>query len=248
MTRTAVVTGGSSGIGRAIVQMLAAEGIDVLFSYCSDKAAAEQVLEQARENGVCAQAIQADLGTMEGVQTVFDAAVARLEHIDILCNNAGVFFDSTLLTETEAAFDRTMQVIAKGTLFLTQKVAQHMISREIQGRIINTSSAVTKCQTNQPVDYCMAKAAVNILTQAAAIQLGPYGITCNAVLPGAIPTKINQWQFRDPVLCESFRSGSVLHQLGDPAYIAEAVRYLISPNARWTTGVLLSVDGGFTLN
>lgn len=248
MARTAVVTGGSNGIGRAVVLMLAEEGIDVLFSYCTDQAAAEQTAAQARALGVHAGTVRADLGNMQDVQKIYDAALEQLGHVDILVNNAGVFLESKFLDLTEASFDRTMQVIAKGTLFLMQKVARHMIEQGIRGRIINTSSSVTKCQKDQPVDYCMAKAAVNILTQAAAIELGAYGITCNAVLPGAIPTKINRWQFEDPKLRESFRSGSVLHELGDAAYIAGAVRYLISPDACWTTGVLLSVDGGFTLN
>ena len=248
MARTAVVTGGSNGIGRAVVLMLASEGIDVLFSYYSDEKARDAVLEQARSQGVRAEAVRADVGTREGVEAVYEAALAHLGHIDILFNNAGVFLDGNLLTTTEAEFDRTMNVIGKGTLFLTQLVAKHMIEQKIRGRIINTSSAVTKCKKDQPVAYAMAKATINALTESAAIELGQYGITCNAILPGAIPTKINSWQFADPVLSESFRAGSVLHELGDAKYIAEAVRYLISPNARWTTGVLLSVDGGFTLN
>lgn len=248
MSRTAIVTGGSNGIGRAIVQMLATEGIEVLFTYCSDETAAKEITNQIRSTGGRCTYIRADLGDPEDVQAVFDRAEAWLGHIDILCNNAGVFLENTLLNITKESFDRTIQVIAAGTLFLTQKVAQHMIKYGIAGRIINTSSAVTKCQRNQPVDYCMAKAAVNILTRSAAMELGPYGITCNAVLPGAVPTKINSWQFADPDIRENFRNGAVLGQLGDTAYIAEAVRYFISPNARWTTGVLLSVDGGFTLD
>ncbi len=248
MARTALVTGGSNGIGKAMVLALAEEGIQVHFSYCSDHEAAKETAKLAQQSGVVCTMVQADLAEEDGVQKVFDSAMEQLGKIDILCNNAGVFAESTLLNVTPEQYARTMQVIAAGTLFLTQRVAGHMIQCGIAGRIINTSSAVTKCQKGQPVDYCMAKAAVNILTRCAAQELGPYGITCNAILPGAIPTKLNRWQFEDPKIREDFRSGSVLHQLGDAAYIAEAVRYLISPNARWTTGVLLSVDGGFTLN
>ena len=122
-----------------------------------------------------------------------------------------------------------------------------MIAEGIRGRIINTSSSVTKDQKGQPVDYCIAKAGINVMTTALARELGPYGITVNAILPGAIPTKINRWQFADPKLREQFRSGSVLGELGAPEYIAGAVKYFISDEAHWTTGVLLSVDGGYTI-
>lgn len=122
-----------------------------------------------------------------------------------------------------------------------------MIERQIRGRIINTSSSVTKDQTGQPIDYCIAKAGINVLTTALARELGPYGITVNAILPGAIPTKINSWQFADPATRERFRAGSVLGELGSADYIAGAVQYFISDDARWTTGVLMSVDGGYTL-
>ena len=189
----------------------------------------------------------ADTGTQAGVQAVFQAAEANLGTIDILFNNAGVFLDSTFLTATEANLDRTLDVIVKGTFFLTQLVAKHMIEHQIHGRIINTSSSVTKDQAGQPVDYCIAKAGINVLTTALARELGPYGITVNAILPGAIPTKINRWQFADPAIREKFRAGSVLGELGDADYIAGAVKYFISDEARWTTGTLLSVDGGYTL-
>ena len=247
MKRTAIITGGSNGIGRAAVRMMAAKGIDVLFSYYSDEKARDSLLEELKDAPGHVSAVRADVGTRKGVQAIFDAAVETLGSIDILFNNAGVFLDSTFLTATEANLDRTLDVIVKGTFFLTQLVAKHMIERQIRGRIINTSSSVTKDQSSQPLDYCIAKAGINIMTTALARELGPYGITVNAVLPGAIPTKINSWQFADPAMREKFRAGSVLGELGDAAYIAGAVEYFISDEARWTTGALLSVDGGNTL-
>lgn len=247
MKRTAIITGGSNGIGRAVVRMMAARGIDVLFSFYSDEKARDSLLEELKDAPGHVSAVRADVGTREGVQAIFDTAVNTLGSIDILFNNAGVFLDSTFLTATEANLDRTLDVIVKGTFFLTQLVAKHMIERQIRGRIINTSSSVTKDQTGQPIDYCIAKAGINVLTTALARELGPYGITVNAVLPGAIPTKINSWQFADPATRERFRAGSVLGELGSADYIAGAVQYFISDDARWTTGVLMSVDGGYTL-
>ncbi len=245
--KTALITGGSNGIGRAAAKMLAEEGLDIAISYYSDKAAADEVVEYAREKGVKAFAIRADVGRLEDVQRLFEEALEKLGEIDVLFNNAGVFIESTFLEATEEAYDRTMNVICKGTFFLTQKVVRQMVGKGIKGRIINTSSAVTKDPTNTPIDYAVAKAGINNFTKAVAAEIGKYGITCNAILPGAIPTKINSWQFADPVLRETFRSGSVLGELGDARYIAGALRYFISEEARWTTGVLMSVDGGYTI-
>ena len=247
MSRAALITGGSNGIGRAAALMMAGEGIDIAINYYSDAAAATEVVAQATAMGVRATAIQGDMGRMDSVAQIFQAALDFLGHIDILFNNAGVFIDNPFLEATEEAYDRTLDTILKGTFFLTQKVARQMVDKGIRGRIINTSSAVTKDPHDTPVDYAVAKAGINAFTQATAVQLGPHGITCNAILPGAIPTKINQWQFDDPALREKFRAGSVLGELGDTAYIAGAVRYFISDAAKWTTGVLMSVDGGYTL-
>mgnify|MGYP003253247763 FL=1 len=168
MKRTAVITGGSNGIGRATVRMMATNGIDVLFSYYSDERARDSLLEELKDAPGRVNAVRADVGTREGVQAIFDTAVNTLGSIDILFNNAGVFLDSTFMTATEANLDRTLDVIVKGTFFLTQLVAKHMIERQIRGRIINTSSSVTKDQTGQPIDYCIAKAGINVLTTALA--------------------------------------------------------------------------------
>lgn len=247
MKRTAIVTGGSNGIGRATVCRLAKEGIDVLFSYYSDEKARDSLLAELANAPGKVYAVQADVGTQAGVDAIYDAAIKMLGRIDILFNNAGVFLESTFLTATQENLDRTFDVIVRGTFFLTQKVARHMIENGIHGRIVNTSSSVTKDQAGQPVDYCMAKAGINVLTTALARELGPYGITVNAVLPGAVPTKINSWQFADPAVREKFRTGSVLGEFGDADYIAAAVEYFVSDAARWTTGALLSVDGGYTI-
>lgn len=245
--RNAIVTGGSNGIGRATVKMMAEQGINVLFTYRQDSEAKESLLKELSSAPGKVFAVQADIGRMEDVRRVYNEACEKFGRIDILFNNAGVFLESTFLTASEENFDRTVSVIEKGTFFLTQLVARNMVENGTKGRIINTSSSVTKDQTSQPVDYCMAKAAINVFTTALAKELGKYGITVNAILPGAIPTNINKWQFEDPALRETFRNGSVLHELGDPGYIAGAVRYFLSPEAEWTTGVLLSVDGGYTI-
>lgn len=247
MMKNAVITGGSNGIGRAAVKMLAQEGINVLFSYRTDEKAKDTLLKEVSSMPGKVYAVRADIGCMEDIKKLYQEACSQFKTIDILFNNAGVFLESTFFTATEENFDRTVSVIEKGTFFLTKLIVQHMVENKIRGRIVNTSSAVTKDQTGQPIDYCMAKAAINVFTTALAKEVGVYGITVNAILPGAIPTNINKWQFADEKIRESFRLGSVLHELGDADYIAGALKYFISEEARWTTGVLMSVDGGYTL-
>ena len=247
MSRTAVITGGSNGIGKEVALMMAREGIIILINYFSDEASANRIILEAERVGSKAFAVKADMGTMKGVESVYEAAINSLGHIDILFNNAGVFIENDFIHATEESYDRTMNVIAKGSFFLTQMIVKHMIENGIKGRIVNTSSSVTKDPKQIPVDYCMAKASINNFTKAVASQIGIYGITCNAILPGAIPTNINKWQFDIPELREKFIEGSVMKQLGDTKYIAEAVKYFISDNAKWTTGALLSVDGGYTI-
>ena len=246
--KTALVTGGSNGIGKAVVNMLLSNNVKVCFSYFSDDKAADEIIHKANKDGIeRAFSVKADIGSEDGIEHTFQSAIDRLGKIDILVNNAGVFIDHSFLENDTKSFDRTIDVILKGTFFLTQKVAQQMIDNKIHGRIINISSLVTLRPIDSPVDYIVAKSGINGFTKAVAADLGRYGITRNAVLPGAIPTKINKWQFDNPIYKEKFKNGSVLHELGDPNYIAGAVEYLISKEAKWTTGILVSVDGGYSI-
>lgn len=245
--RKAIITGASNGIGKAIALKLAELGIDVLINYYSDEDSANNVVKRAEEKGVDAYAVKADVGTTNGIKKIFDAALDHFGHIDILVNNAGVFIDSDFLSANEEDFHRTMNVIAKGSYFLTQRVVKSMIEKKIKGRIINISSAATQDFTGTSIDYCMAKAGINIMTRAVAKAVGKYGITCNCIIPGTIPTKINKWQFDDPKIRESLKRRSVLYEFGDTQYIAKAVEYFVSDNAKWTTGAQLNVDGGYSL-
>ncbi len=245
--QTILITGGSSGIGRAAALMLAKDGWDIVITYSSSDESAAEVVKLCEAEGAKVCAVKADIGTMDGIRRTYEEALAFLGHIDVLYNNAGAFIANDFLTATEEAFDTTMNVNVKGTFFLTQMVARQMVEKGIKGRIINTSSAVVDAPTNTPVDYCTSKGAVESMTKCMAVWLGPCGITVNAVVPCTIPTKLNKWQFDDPVLRENFRKGSVLGELGESEYLAEAVRYLLTENARWTTGTRLVVDGGYTL-
>ena len=122
-----------------------------------------------------------------------------------------------------------------------------MVEMGIRGRILNISSGATVKVSGMPVDYCVAKSGINTMTKALADVLGKYGITVNCILPGPIPTKINKWQFDDPEIREQLRTATKLCEFGDTSYIADAVVYFVSDGAKWTTGAMLNVDGGFVV-
>ncbi|MDL2237491.1 SDR family oxidoreductase [Christensenellaceae bacterium OttesenSCG-928-K19] len=246
MKKTAIVTGASNGLGKAIALMLAKEGYDILVNYYSDEASANKVADEIRSNNVDAACVKADVGKMEGVQAIFDAAMAAFGRVDVLVNNAGVFFDGMLFDREVAEFDKTMDVILRGTFFLTKLVGAQMKEQNIQGRIINISSALSQDFADMPIDYCVAKAGLNMMTKAIARELGPFGITCNAVLPSTIPTKINRILFDDPVMAKKLKDSTALKALGEPEDISQAVKYFVGEHSQYTTGAILSVDGGYS--
>jgi NAD(P)-dependent dehydrogenase (short-subunit alcohol dehydrogenase family) len=181
---------------------------------------------------------------MDDLRRLTETTLNSFGKIDILINNAGVFIENDFFEASEEDYDKTMDVIVKGTFFLTQMVAKSMVERGIRGRIVNISSAATGLVRGMPVDYCAAKSAVNTMTKALSSALGKYGITVNGIAPGPIPTKINKWQFDDPKIRETLREATTLKEFGDTRYIANAVRYFLTEDAKWTTGALLQVDGG----
>lgn len=244
---TAIVTGASNGIGRAIALKLASEGFGIVASYYSDEEMANTLIQEVLKYDVPVYVIKADFNNLYDVINLADLAIAKFGRIDILVNNAGTYIENDFLSTQEADFDRTMNVILKSTFFLTQKIAQHMIDQSIKGRIINISSAGTVKPTGISIDYCVAKSGISMLTKSLAEILGKYEITINGILPGPIPTKLNKCQFDNPELKKMLKTSIKLHEFGDPSNIADAVAYFVSEGARWTTGALLNVDGGFTL-
>jgi len=241
----ALITGASNGIGKAIALMLAREGTDVAIHYFRDDRAAQDTLEQAKAYGVKAQLVQGDIGNTADIERIVAETMDAFGHIDFLINNAGIFLDRDFFDITEEIFDRTISVNLKGCFLMMQKVAAHMVRQGIKGRIVNISSAlaVTGCEF-QP-HYAASKAGVNMLTQAGATCLAPYGITVNAIMPGTIETNANKNQLSDPAVAAQILMRTPLKSYGSTEHIAEAVKYLLAPGAEWTTGSILRVDGGY---
>jgi len=244
--KVAIVTGGSRGIGRAISLALAEEGAKVVVNYCSNKKAANEVIEKIKAKGQQAVSIKADVSKKKEIDEMVSSAVKKFGRIDILVNNAGVgpfvdFFDVT-----EEIWDEVHAINTKGIFFTSQAVARVMVDKKIKGRIINITSISGEKATNPlQVPYCTSKGGANMLTKIMALALSPYKITVNAILPGTIETDINREVLSDDKVRDGIIELTPLKCLGEAEDIAEAVIYFASNESKWTTGSLLPIDGGF---
>ena len=210
------------------------------------RAALRETVSAIQAEGGQAIGVSGDVAVRADVERIVGQAVDAFGTVDGLVNNAGVgpFYD--LLDVTEAQWDRVMAVNAKGPFLMTQSVARRMIEAGRPGRICNvTSISGSKATDALQVPYCASKGAANMFTRAAALALGPYGITVNAVLPGTIETDINRDVLARGDTARVIAEATPLGRLGDVDDIAHAVVYLLSDESAWVTGALLAVDGGY---
>jgi 3-oxoacyl-[acyl-carrier protein] reductase len=234
--KTAVVTGGSRGIGRAIVRRLAADGARVVFSYRQDKVAADAL---ARELGD-AVAVRADQEDLASIEALFEPVAGGL---DILVNNAAVNPHAPIRDITPELFDRAMTVNAKFPLLAMQR-AEPLLRDG--GRIISISTLNTAVPVPGIALYCASKAALEQFTKVAARELGPRGITVNTVSPGATDTDLLR-SSNPPEALERLPPLTALGRLGTPSDIADVVAFLAGPDARWITGQNIQATGGLIL-
>jgi len=241
----ALITGASRGIGRAIALRLAFDGIAVVVNFLSNKDAAQAVVETILNAGGRACAIQADTGDPEQVKQLFEQAANRLGPINVLVNNAGILHRGNIDSYDSAAMSAMLKTNVDGVIHCTRAAAANM-RKNRDGRIVNISS-IAAHGTAAPGTtwYAPTKAAVESLTRRFALELGPDGIRVNAVAPGFILTDMVDAANRDEVI-KSMASKAVLGRVGAPEDIADAVAFLISDQARFITGQILTVDGGRT--
>ncbi|WP_345962799.1 SDR family oxidoreductase [Streptomyces sp. BRB040] len=237
---TALVTGASRGIGRAIALRLASEGARVGVHYASNEAAAEETVATIEAAGGAAFTVRTELGVPGDAEALWQAFDAHADGLDILVNNAGIAGPGLIHEVSEADYDKVFAVNAKAPFFIVQKGLERLRDG---GRIINVSSGVTKVAFPGMTSYAASKGAVEVLTLTLAQTLGSRGITVNAVSPGTIETDIHPWM-ADPAAKAHAAGFSVFNRVGLPADVADVVSFLASDDARWVTGQNIDVSGG----
>ncbi len=240
----AVVTGGSRGIGRAIVLRLATQGADVVFSYKGNAAAAEATADEVRDMGRKAVPVAADVSQPESAEALIKAALDALGKVDILVNNAGITRDDLIMRMGIDAWREVIETNLSGAFYTLKAVTRPML-RARSGRIINITSVSGQAGQMGQANYSSAKAGLIGLTKAAARELASRGITVNAVAPGFVLTELTQ--DLPPELMGQITERTPLGRFGTPAEIADAVAFLASDEAAYITGQVLAVDGGLVM-
>jgi L-rhamnose 1-dehydrogenase len=255
--KVALVTGGSRGIGRAICLGLADAGAAVAVNYHQPEtpefgrdnlADAREVVGTIEAAGGKAIAIEADVADRAAVERMIGETVDRLGGLDILVNNAGICPFHEFLDMPEELWDRVQAVNLKGPFLCSQAAANQMVTQGRGGRIISVSSISALVGGALQTHYTPTKAGVHSLMQSLAIVLGPHGITCNSVMPGAIATDINKEDLSDPEKRAYMERRIPVGRLGEPGDIAGPVVFLASEAARYVNGAALLVDGGLFVN
>ncbi|HEX7307138.1 SDR family oxidoreductase [Lentzea sp.] len=239
MTRVAIVTGGSRGIGRAAAERLAADGTAVVIVYAGNKTAADETVEAIKSAGGQAVAAQADVADETAVAAAFDLAEETFGGVDVVVNSAGIMPLGTVADLDLDVFDRIMRTNARGTFVVSQQAARRL--RE-GGAIINVSSSVVGLRFPQYGAYAMSKGGVEALTLVLARELRGRDITVNTVAPGPTATALFL-DGKDQDTIDTLAKQAPLERIGEPGDIAEVVSFLAGP-ARWINGQTIRANGG----
>lgn len=244
MSKTAIVTGASRGIGKACALRLARAGMDVAVNYNSSEEEALKVVNAIKEMGQEAVAIKANVSDRKEVGTLFREAYKQFGHIDVLVNNAGVVDDAYLLMLNMDSLDRSMDINVKGYFYCCQQAALKMF-RQKSGKIVNISSVSSRLALAGQSVYSATKGAVNSMTATLAKELAPYGIQVNAVAPGFISTEMIEAIPEDKK--EEYLKSIPMGRLGTVEEVAEVVNMLCSDVSSYITGQVIVMDGGLSL-
>jgi len=239
--RTAIVTGGSRGIGLAIARRLATDGYDLLVTYQRDAESAESARQELRALGGTVEILAADISTAEGAASTIETALEKLGRVNALVNNAGITRDTLVMRMSEADWDDVVDTNLKGA-FLVSKAVLRPMMRQRSGRIINLTSVVGQVGNAGQANYASAKAGLIGLTKSMAKEIGSRNITVNAVAPGFIQTRLTD------VLKDEQKAALLaqtpLSRFGQPEDVAAGVAFLASDDASFITGHVLTIDGG----
>lgn len=239
--KTALVTGGSRGIGKAIALELASQGANIVVNYTRNAEMAEEVVREIQALGVSAMAIQADVSKAADADKLVEQALATFGQIDFLINNAGITRDTLLIRMKEEDWDEVLQINLKGAFLMTKLVGKAMLKKK-SGRIVNITSVVGVMGNAGQANYAASKAGLIGLTKSAAKEFASRGITVNAVAPGFIRTDMTD-SLPEEVKAK-YAEAIPLGAMGESEDVARTVSFLCSEGSRYITGQVLLVDGG----
>lgn len=242
--KVAIVTGGNSGIGLAIVLELAKQGANIVIDYVSHPEAAEALEKQVAALGDQAIGVQADVSKVGDLQNLIDTTVQRFGRLDIMVNNAGIETRTSVLDTTEGQYEKVLAVNLKSAFFGTQLAARQMIKQGGGGRIINISSVHEDWPMPGNTAYCLSKGGMRMLTRTAGVELAPHNILVVGVGPGAVATPINLSTMKDPALMKKLDAAIPLGRMAQPEEIGSVVAFLAGEGARYITATTIFADGG----
>jgi glucose 1-dehydrogenase len=242
--KVAVVTGGDTGIGKAIALDLAREGARVMIDYVGDAAPAEDVVEQIENFGGKAAAFAADVSKPGDVDALIAHTARHFGGLDIMVNNAGIEHQSPFLETEFDVFTKTISVNLAGVWLCSQRAAKRMVEQKRGGRIINISSVHEDLTMPTNAAYCASKGGVRMLMRTIAVELAPYGITVNDICPGAVDTPMDAPLKRDKKKYGTLLDEIPLHRMAKPDEIAGLCAFLASDAAAYITASSYVIDGG----
>src|SRR3954469_24102859 len=242
--KVAIVTGGNSGIGKAVVLALAEQGANIVIDFVADEAAEEELERQCAALGDQAIGVEADVSKIDELQRLVDAAGSAFGRLDVMVNNAGIETRTSVLDTTEAQYEKVLEVNLKSAFFGTQIAAKQMIAQGDGGRIINITSVHEDWPMPGNTPYCLSKGGVRMLTRTAGVELGPHNVHVVGVGPGAIATPINQSTMDDPAKMKTLAAAIPLGRMAKPHEIGNVVAFLAGDGASYVTATTVFADGG----
>ncbi|MGO8872780.1 MAG: glucose 1-dehydrogenase [Acidimicrobiales bacterium] len=242
--KVAIVTGGNTGIGRAVVMALAGQGANVVIDYVANEEAEEELERQIAGLGEKAVGIEADVSKIEDLQRMVDTAVSTFGRLDVMVNNAGIETRTSVLDTTEVQFEKVMAVNLKSAFFGTQLAAKQMIAQGGGGRIINMTSVHEDWPMPGNTAYCLSKGGMRMLTRTAGVELAPHNVLVVGVGPGAVNTPINAQTIADPAALAKLDSAIPIGRMAEPEEIASIVAFLAGDGASYLTATTIFADGG----
>ena len=241
--KAAIVTGGNTGIGKAIVLALAEEGASVCIDYVAQPEATEELERRVAALGDQAIGVDADVSKVADLQKLIDETVKAFGRLDVMVNNAGVETRTSILDTTEDKYDFVMNVNLKSAFFGTQLAAKQMIKQGEGGRIINITSVHEDWPMPGNTPYCLSKGGMRMLTRTAGVELAQYGITVLGVGPGAVDTPINKQTEADPEAMARLNAAIPLGRVAEPEEIRSVVAFLAGEGSSYMTATTIFVDG-----